>query len=57
LLCAKAGVDEEKLKRDLFASSDWNTMPRTSATRSSVEQRYRQVMVDTKDSANSDTKQ
>ncbi|ELR19967.1 amidohydrolase family protein [Acanthamoeba castellanii str. Neff] len=45
-----AGVDEEKLKRDLFASSDWNTMPRTSATRTSVEQRYRQVMVDTKDS-------
>ncbi|ELR12832.1 amidohydrolase [Acanthamoeba castellanii str. Neff] len=41
-----AGVDEEKLKRDLFATSEWTTMPRASATRSSVEQRYRQVIVD-----------
>jgi hypothetical protein len=39
-------VDEEKLKRDLFATSEWTTMPRASATRSSVEQRYRQVIVD-----------
>ena len=48
-------MDEEKLKRDLFASSDWNTMPRTSAMRSSVEQRYRQVMVGPKE--DSDAKQ
>jgi hypothetical protein len=40
------GIDEEKLKKDLFESSEWTSMPRTSATRSSVEERYRQVIVD-----------
>jgi 5-methylthioadenosine/S-adenosylhomocysteine deaminase len=42
-----ATIDEEKLKRDLFATSDWTTMAsRPSVTREAIEPRYRQVMVE-----------